>query len=115
MRKILALLLCLLLIGMVGTAMAAEYEPGDEFTITLAITATNFPFLSRHCTARAPGPSLLSQESCLQLPSPHRPLCPWTGGSSGTQSLSFSLAPRTWLHWVIHSSDSSFLCLTNIY
>ena len=41
MRKILALLLCLLLIGMVGTAMAAEYEPGDEFTITLAITATD--------------------------------------------------------------------------
>ena len=37
MKKIFSLLLCLLLVGMLSTALAVEHEPGDEFTITLGM------------------------------------------------------------------------------
>ncbi len=42
MKKLFSLLLCLLLVGMLGTAMAAEHEPGDEFTITITINEVNY-------------------------------------------------------------------------
>lgn len=44
MKKLFSLLLCLLLVGMLGTAMAAEHEPGDEFTISVGITSLNTSF-----------------------------------------------------------------------
>ena len=39
MKKIFSLLLCLLLVGMLSTALAVEHEPGDEFTISVGVSS----------------------------------------------------------------------------
>ncbi|MBQ8555944.1 MAG: hypothetical protein IJ438_08735 [Clostridia bacterium] len=41
MKKILSLVLCLMLLCLAGTALAAEYQPGDTVTVTVSVSSAN--------------------------------------------------------------------------